>query len=52
MVNFAEHPASVDLRALEGLGELETVLSSDGPLQVRDGRAHLDGLGFIWLAEA
>jgi amylosucrase len=57
MVNFAEHPVSVDVRAFEGLGDLETVLSSeglsgDGPLQTRDGRAHLLGLGFVWLAEA
>jgi amylosucrase len=52
MVNFAEHPVSVDSRAFEGLGDLETVLSSDGPLQVRDGRAHLPGLAFVWLAEA
>jgi hypothetical protein len=52
----------VDVRAFEGLGELETVLSSerlsgegvsgDGPLQTHDGRAHLPGLGFVWLAEA
>jgi amylosucrase len=52
MANFAEHPVSVDARAFEGLGELETVLSSDGPLVVHDGRAHLPGLGFAWLAEA
>jgi len=52
MVNFAEHPVSVDARAFEGLGELDTVLSADGPLQVRDGRAQLPGLGFVWLAEA
>jgi amylosucrase len=52
LVNFAEHPVSVDARAFEGLGELETVLSSDGALAVVDGRAHLPGLGFAWLAEA
>jgi amylosucrase len=52
MVNFAEHHVSVDARALEGLGDLETVLSSDGPLEVHDGRAHLPGLAFAWLAEA
>jgi amylosucrase len=28
------------------------VLSSDGPLQVHHGRAHLPGLGYVWLAEA
>jgi amylosucrase len=52
MVNFAEHPVSVDARALEGLGDLDTVLSSDGPLEVHDGRAYLPGLSFFWLAEA
>ncbi|MHA6794007.1 alpha-amylase family protein [Pseudonocardia bannensis] len=52
LVNMAEHPASVDLSALGGLGELETVLASDEPRQMRDGRAHLPGLGFAWLAEA
>jgi amylosucrase len=52
MVNFAEHPVSVDARAFDGLGELETVLSADGPLMLHDGRAHLPGLGFVWLAEA
>ena len=38
--------------AFEGLGELETVLSADGDLQLRDGRAQLPGLGFVWIAEA
>jgi hypothetical protein len=52
MVNFAEHPVSVDARAFEALGELETVLSSDGPPASHDGRLHLPGLGFVWLAEA
>ena len=52
LVNFAEHPVSVDVRAFEGLGELETVLSADGDLVVHDGRAQLPGLGFVWLAEA
>ena len=52
LVNFAEHPVSVDVRAFEGLGELETVLSADGDLVVHDGRAVLPGLGFVWLAEA
>ncbi|HSU09142.1 MAG TPA: hypothetical protein VLK57_08075, partial [Pseudonocardia sp.] len=52
LVNFAEHPVSVDVRAFEGLGDLETVLSADGDLLLRDGRAQLPGLGFVWLAEA
>jgi len=42
----------VDVRAFEGLGEPETVLSADGDLVVHDGRAQLPGLGFVWLAEA
>ena len=42
----------MDVRAFEGLGELETLLSSDGPLEVHHGRAHVPGLGFLWLAEA
>ena len=41
----------MDVRAFEGLGELETVLSSDGDVVVLDGRARLPGLGFAWLAE-
>ena len=52
LANFADHPVSVDVRAFEGLGELETVLSSDGDVVVHDGRAQLPGLGFAWLAEA
>jgi hypothetical protein len=43
---------SVDVRAFDGLGELETVLSSDDDLEIHDGRAQLPGLGFVWLAEA
>jgi amylosucrase len=52
MVNFGEEPASVDVRALARMGDLETVLSSDGALAVHGGRAHLPALGFVWLAEA
>lgn len=51
LVNFAEHTVSIDAHALDGLGELPTVLSSDGPLQARGGRLHLPCLGFVWLAE-
>ena len=43
LANFAEHPVSVEARVLDGLGELETVLSSDGPLQVQNGRLRLPG---------
>ncbi|MBW0091988.1 alpha-amylase family protein [Pseudonocardia sp. KRD-184] len=51
MVNMAEHPVTVDAHVLDGLGALETVLSSDGPLLVQDGRLVVPGLGFVWLAE-
>ncbi len=51
MVNFAEHAVSIGAHALDGLGELETVLASDGPMLVHDGRLVLPGLGFVWLAE-
>jgi amylosucrase len=51
LVNVAEHPVPVDARVLDGLGELHTVLSSDGPLVVQDRRLQIPGLGFVWLAE-
>jgi amylosucrase len=51
MVNVAEHAVTVGPWALDGLGELPTVLSSDGPLRVHEGRLVLPGLGFVWLAE-
>ncbi|WP_205346885.1 alpha-amylase family protein [Pseudonocardia broussonetiae] len=51
MANMAEHPVTVDAHVLDGLGPLETVLSSDGPLLVQDGRLVVPGLGFVWLAE-
>jgi amylosucrase len=51
LANFAEHRQSVNAAPLGHFGWLETALSSDGPLEVREGRAHLPGLGFVWLAE-
>jgi amylosucrase len=51
MANFAEHPVTVDAAALDGLGRLDTVLSSDGPLLVHQGRLVVPALGFVWLAE-
>ncbi|MBN9097646.1 MAG: hypothetical protein J0I49_05985 [Pseudonocardia sp.] len=51
MVNFAERAVSIDPRTLDGLGVLETVLSSDGPPLVHQGRLVLPGLGFVWLAQ-
>jgi hypothetical protein len=41
----------MDTEPFRALGLLETVLSSDGPLDVRNGRASLPGLGFAWLVE-
>jgi amylosucrase len=51
MVNFAEHAVTIGAHTLDGLGELETVLASDGPMLSHDGRLVLPGLGFVWLAE-
>ena len=51
LANFAEHPVSIEGRALDPYGELESVLSSDGVLQVQNGQLRLPGLGFVWLAE-
>jgi amylosucrase len=51
MVNMAEHAVTIGAHALDGLGELETVLASDGPMLTHDGRLVLPALGFVWLAE-
>ena len=51
LTNFAETEQSVDTAAFGRYGWLEMALSSDGPLQVRDGCAYLPGLGFAWLVE-
>ncbi len=51
LVNFAETEQSVDTGLFHSLGRLETVLSSDGPLDPRNGRAYLPGLAFAWLVE-
>jgi amylosucrase len=51
LANFAETPQSIDVAALSGYGWLETVASSDGPLDVHDGRAHLPALSYVWLAQ-
>jgi amylosucrase len=51
LANFAEDRQSVNAAPLGHFGWLETALSSDGPLEVREGRAHLPGLAFVWLAE-
>jgi amylosucrase len=51
LANFAETAQSVDAGVSGRYGSLETVLGSDGPIEVRDGRAYLPGLGFAWLVE-
>ncbi|WP_181784343.1 alpha-amylase family protein, partial [Pseudonocardia pini] len=48
LANMAEHPASVPAELVAGL---DTVLSMDGGVEVRDGRAHLPPLSWAWLAE-
>jgi amylosucrase len=51
LANFSEDEQSVDTSPFHAIGRLETVLSSDGALDVRDRRAYLPGLGFAWLVE-
>jgi amylosucrase len=56
LANFAEHDASVPLAALhpfgyDAAGGLLLLLSSDGPLDIRDGRLFMRALSFVWLAE-
>jgi amylosucrase len=51
LANFAETPQSIEAAAIGRDGWLETALSSDGPVQVREGRAHLPALSFAWLVE-
>jgi len=51
LVNFSDQPTTVDVRVLAGLGRLDTVLASDGPPPLEEGRLRLAGLSFVWLAE-
>ncbi len=51
LANFSEAQTSIDAHVLDGLGALDTLLSSDGSLAVRDGRLTVPGLGFAWLAQ-
>jgi len=51
LANFAESEQTVDTGAFGRYGWLETVLGSDGPLEVHGGRARLKPLGFVWLVE-
>jgi amylosucrase len=51
LANFAEDEQVFDPSPFRALGRLQTVLSSDGALDVRDGLAYLSGVGFAWLVE-
>jgi amylosucrase len=51
LANFSAEPQTLDADTVTGFGTFETVLSSDGPLGVRDGRLLLPGLGYAWFAE-
>jgi len=51
LVNFSDQPTTVDVRVLAGLGRLDTVLASDGPPPLENGRLRLPALSFVWLAE-
>lgn len=51
LANFSDQPQTVGAAALGPSGWLETALSSDGPLEVHEGRAVLPPLGFVWLVE-
>ena len=51
LANFSEHPQTVNPAAFGQFGWLETALSSDGPLEVHEGRAYLPPLSFAWLVE-
>jgi amylosucrase len=51
LANFSEADQSIKTQPFHALGRLETVLSSDGPLDVRNSRAFLPSLGFAWLVE-
>jgi amylosucrase len=51
LANFADTEQSFDVGAVHGWDRLEVALSSDGPVEFRDGRAYLPALGFAWLVE-
>jgi amylosucrase len=51
VANVGERVQAVDADAVTGFGTFREVISSDGPLGVRDGRLVLPGLGFAWFAE-
>jgi amylosucrase len=51
LANVAPAPRDVDADTVTGFGTFEFVHGSDGPLDVRDGRLTVPGLGFAWYAE-
>jgi amylosucrase len=51
VANFAATASLLDADTVTGFGTFREVLSSDGPLGVRDGRLLLPGYGFAWFAE-
>jgi amylosucrase len=51
LANFADTPRTVSTASFGAYGWLETAVSSDGPLEVIEGRAHLGPWGFAWLVE-
>jgi amylosucrase len=51
LANFADTPQTVATAAFGAYGWLETAVSSDGPLEVIEGRARLNPWGFAWLVE-
>jgi amylosucrase len=51
LANFADTPQTVSTASFGAYGWLETAVSSDGPLEVIEGRAHLEPWGFAWLVE-
>jgi amylosucrase len=51
LANVSPEPQEVDADTVTGFGTFPLVHGSDGPLEVRDGRLLVPGLGFAWFAE-
>src|SRR3954447_13698001 len=51
LANFSADPQEVDADTVTGFGTFVAVLTSDGPLSVRQDRLQVPGLGFAWFAE-
>ena len=52
VANFSPYRQGVDADTVTGFGTFTRVLSSDDPVELRDGRVVLPGLGFAWFAES